>query len=318
MLWTRAWHKLALRRKRAGFHSRFGGFWTDRLDAPELLELRLARGALTEDEARALGGWIEDGFWIERGAVPVETIERVRHDLEEAWRTLDPRARVEIDGRVLSLAPELRTQRPKLLDQYVHSRAALEAAFAAPIRRFLSLVFERDLLLFQGLSFEQGSEQAVHQDAAYVVASPPLEFAAAWIALEDVQEGSGELVYYPGSHRLEEFLFRGGYRNWNREHHGLEAQERYHEQLLAQAHARGLRPELFRPRQGDVLFWSADLAHGGAPIRDRVRTRRSLVCHYCPGDARPYYFTYRRDRRTRRTHLPGCSYASSHHDLRPA
>ena len=313
MIWSRAWNKLAQRRKRAGFHSRFGGLWTDRLDAPRRLERRLDSGELSDSDARLLRSWIENGFWIAPRAVPVSTVEAVRQDIEQAWRTLDPRLLVEIDGRIHPLQSELRAERTKLVDPYVHSRAAREAALAEPIRRFLRLVFEGEPLLFQSLSFERGSEQPVHQDAAYVVVTPPLAFAAAWIALEDIQPGSGELVYYPGSHRLPEFLF-GGYRNWNRERDGLELQQRYHGELLARAAARGLQRELFRPCQGDVLFWNADLAHGGAPITDPRLTRRSLVCHYCPADARPYYFSYKRARRQQASH-EGCAYASSHHVL---
>ncbi len=34
-----------------------------------------------------------------------------------------------------------------------------------------------------------------------------MELVATWIALEDVQEGTGELEYYPGSHRIKDFVF---------------------------------------------------------------------------------------------------------------
>src|SRR5688572_12429051 len=140
-----------------------------------------------------------------------------------------------------------------------------------------------------------------------------MAMVAAWIALEDVQEGSGELVYYPGSHRLPEQLFHHlfhGARNWNRERDGSDARQRYEQDLVQACDAAGLERRLFRPRKGDVLFWNADLAHGGSLIRDRSLTRRSLVCHYCPASAEPYYFAYRSDRRTR-VPFADASYASS-------
>ena len=43
-------------------------------------------------------------------------------------------------------------------------------------------------------------------------------------------------------------------------------------------------------RKGDVLIWSADLAHGGSPVTDRSLTRKSLVGHYCPKRVEPFYF----------------------------
>jgi len=36
-----------------------------------------------------------------------------------------------------------------------------------------------------------------------------MEFAASWIALEDIQPGSGELEYYKGSHKLDDYVFEG-------------------------------------------------------------------------------------------------------------
>jgi hypothetical protein len=40
-----------------------------------------------------------------------------------------------------------------------------------------------------------------------------LQFAASWIALEDVQPGAGELFYYVGSHRLPDHLYAGSHKN---------------------------------------------------------------------------------------------------------
>jgi len=311
----RAWSRLRQRRIVPGFQSRFGGLWTDRLDALEVLEEKRARGTIAPAEAEALRSWIADGYWIRPGAIAPELVDRLNGEVEELWRRRDERVQVEIDGRYLALGPQLRQEHCKLVDLYAHDRTALEIALAEPIRAFLRTVFEGQALLFQSLSFERGSEQPIHQDTAYVVVTPPMAMVASWIALEDVQPGSGELAYHPGSQRLPEYLFRG-YRNWNREHDGLEAQRDYHAWLLAELARRGMAERLFRPRKGDVLFWNADLAHGGSPIRERALTRKSLVCHYCPADARPYYFTYRQERRTRLEHA-GELYASKQHDLRP-
>lgn len=70
-------------------------------------------------------------------------------------------------------------------------------------------MFERPAVGFQSLYFRWGSQQAVHQDTAFVKVSSPMEFAASWIALEDIKSGSGELEYYIGSHRLDDYCFTG-------------------------------------------------------------------------------------------------------------
>jgi ectoine hydroxylase-related dioxygenase (phytanoyl-CoA dioxygenase family) len=148
-------------------------------------------------------------------------------------------------------------------------------------------LFERPILAFQTLTFIYGSQQPLHQDSAYVRVSSPLELVASWIALEDIEEGSGELVYYPGSHRLPEHLFHGQYK-WAPA--GSSELEGYAKRLEQRACRAGLTPLSFRPRKGDVLIWSADLIHGGAPRSRPDATRRSIVTHYCPTDQRPAYF----------------------------
>ena len=50
-----------------------------------------------------------------------------------------------------------------------------------------------------------GSEQALHQDMAVFHIWPCNFLIGAWIACEDVAEGSGPLVLYPGSHRAPFF-----------------------------------------------------------------------------------------------------------------
>jgi ectoine hydroxylase-related dioxygenase (phytanoyl-CoA dioxygenase family) len=311
----RSWARVRQRRARPGFHSRFGGLWTDKKDAAQLLEQRRGRGEIGDEDAARLAGWMQQGFWIEKGAVPEATIARLESALAALAADATRPPLVEIGGRYERLSSALAREHVKLVDAYALSAAVLEAAFAEPIRRFLRLVLEDDALLFQSLSFERGSEQPAHQDTAYVVVSPPLAFVAAWIALEDVRAGSGELVYYPGSHRLPDHRFGNGGKNWNRERDGVAAQDHYHAELLARCAARGLAPSTFLPQRGDVLFWSADLAHGGTPIVDRRLSRRSLVCHYCPANAVPYYFHHQPRNRTVLDFAPGCRYASSHYEL---
>jgi ectoine hydroxylase-related dioxygenase (phytanoyl-CoA dioxygenase family) len=116
----------------------------------------------------------------------------------------------------------------------------------------------------------------------------PLEFVASWIALEDVQPGSGELIYYPGSHRLPDRIFAGGTKALRQ---GDPAADNYSGELTDRCVRAGLVETAFLPKRGDVLFWAADLAHGGA-VRSSDRTRKSLVTHYCPIQRRPPYATW--------------------------
>jgi ectoine hydroxylase-related dioxygenase (phytanoyl-CoA dioxygenase family) len=118
---------------------------------------------------------------------------------------------------------------------------------------------------------------------------------AAWIALEDVQAGSGELQYVPGSHRLPDYVFASGRLDQN----GGQAGELdgYNRWLAQQIAAHGLTRATFLPKKGDVLMWHAGLAHGGSPITTPGATRQSLVGHFCPKSARPRSWRPRARRR---------------------
>ena len=130
----------------------------------------------------------------------------------------------------------------------------------------------------------------MHQDTAFVRVSRPMEMAASWLAMEDIEEGSGELTYYVGSHRVREHLFNGKDK-WM-PHNDYEAYLAFIKYLDEECRARGFKKETFRPKKGDVLIWSADLVHGGSAIARPELTRRSFVAHWCPVSAEHYYFAY--------------------------
>jgi ectoine hydroxylase-related dioxygenase (phytanoyl-CoA dioxygenase family) len=301
------------------YHSRFGGLWIDRHDAGAVLDRKRASNELTDVDAARLRTFMERGYVVIKQAVPHAVIDRYLEDLDRIWRTSDARFRVAVrHADTISPAPELRYHPSyRLVDVYAYSRAAREAMFAEPVVRFLGQIFERDVLAFQSLTFDRGSEQGIHQDPIFVVVSSPLELAASWIALEDIQEGSGELTYYEGSHRLPEFYFAGEHKHWNPQRDGDEAYAQYNTALAENTRRLALPLRKLSARKGDVLIWHADLAHGGSPIThpDPGITRRSLVTHYCPADVAPHFFTIAPERQTAIEWRKHCLYCSWHYPL---
>jgi phytanoyl-CoA hydroxylase len=178
----------------------------------------------------------------------------------------------------------------RIIDLYAVSQAAREAVFTPRASRLLNLVFGEPALAIQSLYFEYGSQQAVHQDTAYVVSRKPLALAAIWIALEDVQPGTGELCYYPGGHRLPHHLFGGTRKHWIQSQDGTEEHQRYLKGLRERAEVSGMSLETFLPKKGDVLLWHADLPHGGTRISN-FHTRRSYVLHFAPKSVKANYMT---------------------------
>jgi ectoine hydroxylase-related dioxygenase (phytanoyl-CoA dioxygenase family) len=280
------------------FRSRFGGLWTDLSNAHEILEGKRELGLVADDEAELLRHWIDRGFVILEGAVPGELIDEVLRDLELTLSGELPRRKAEWwteHGKQLGVATAgvMDEDGAKLLDLHFTSDQTQQMIFHARIARFLALVFERPPLAFQSLTFTRGTRQPVHQDTAFVRVTSALEFAACWIALEDIVEGSGELEYYPGSHALPEELFEGKLK-WVPE--GATVVPNYSERLHERARRAGLELERFVPKKGDALLWTADLIHGGRADVKPGLTRRSLVTHYCPVDQAPMYFRKGTDR----------------------
>src|SRR5262249_22515929 len=148
----RAWASRRQRREHPGYRSRFGGLWTDRLDARWMLEERRATGEISGEDAGRLGFWLEHGFWIEKDAVQLGVTEGARAELAALAHDRDDPPRVELAGRTTRLRPGLEREHVKLVDAYARSRAALEAAFSPAIRRFLALLFDDGARLFQSLS----------------------------------------------------------------------------------------------------------------------------------------------------------------------
>ena len=300
------------------YFSKYGGNWIDAADFQDQLAMRSGAGTLTERECEQLRFFEQYGFVILPGAVDRSVVAEICRFSKAVLDSGDPRVLVEALNPGVTfprasrqqLEPRLRERVVKMLDLYYFSDAFHEALFAPAIARFLKTLFEEPAYLFQSLSFTRGSEQPIHQDSAYVVTDQPMRMVASWIALEDIEEGSGELHYYPGSHRLPEFDFGGGKKHYDVTTDGTDIHHSFLRYLHEESRRRGFTLEKFRPKAGDCLIWHADLAHGGSPIERQGSTRNSLVAHYCPYSARPNYFTFKDGVRIE-TREAGESYYSS-------
>ena len=276
-------------------HSRFGGNWIDTDRFEEELAARVASGAISAELADQIQTFERDGYIILRGIVPEEILSAIDDEVASAW---EPGSgflgRNPKQG--LGWAHEFPADgNRRIVDPIVNAPSAQLAAFVPEIRDFMAAIFGEDPLAFQSLFFERGSQQRIHQDTAYVVVSQPVTIAAAWIALEDVQEGNGELVYYPGSHRFDDFLFgtpEEPSKSWNQGRDGQEMHKAFLQGLDDQAAARGIEKARFLPKRGDVLLWHADLAHGGSKQTNDDASRRSIVVHYMPKSVQPNYVNF--------------------------
>jgi ectoine hydroxylase-related dioxygenase (phytanoyl-CoA dioxygenase family) len=147
----------------------------------------------------------------------------------------------------------------------------------AAVLDLLSRLYGRRAWPFQTLTFPVGSQQPYHSDAVHFSSAPERFLCGVWVALEDVDEGNGPLVYYPGSHRWPIL----GLDQLGRDRvEGRPSQLAFHAAWQALVAQHGLEPKRFHARRGQALIWAANLLHGGELHRDRARSRWSQVTHY--------------------------------------
>ena len=281
----------------AAMPSPFGGLWPDASNASDVIRGKQEIGAITAAQADRLRFWMQNGYVILENAIPASIVEKAAADLDRAYAGGIPDLKFECHAIApdhIAWRPEINPHPAKALDIHHFSPAVRNLMFADAIAEFLGLIFESKAFASQTLGFLRGSAQEGHQDSAYVVYSIPRQFAATWVALEDVTLGAGELFYYPGSHRFEDFLYQERYKSVSEAQRmsGIttmrEAVERHVHSLEERAEQRGIQKAPFAAKKGDVLVWHSDLVHGGNPV-SRVVTRKSIVTHYCPKHLTPLF-----------------------------
>lgn len=248
----------------------------------KLLSQWFARRSLPEAVSGEMReSWERDGFLALQGFYSHEEVDAVEQAAREAWETSAPRIVVDdlITGERLPLARVSKEARErhrfKLSDLYLEQECVRGLALNERITPIIKSLLGRPPVLCNSLSFEQGSAQPDHVDSLYMTPRTPHHLVAIWVALEDCHADAGPLRYYPGSHRIQQYVFSNG------SHHFVpDEMPLWDRHVRDQVAAMALEPREFLARKGDVFIWSAYLLHGGSAIRDRARTRKSIVFHY--------------------------------------
>jgi hypothetical protein len=110
--------------------------------------------------------------------------------------------------------------------------------------------------------------QDLHQDNFYLRVKPGTCMAA-WLAIDDADEGNGGMMCVPETSRL-----------------AIACPEQADPKLFfTTEHVEpppGLEPRMMRLKAGDVLFFNGSVIHGSTPNTSADRFRRSLIFHYVP------------------------------------
>jgi ectoine hydroxylase-related dioxygenase (phytanoyl-CoA dioxygenase family) len=261
------------------YRSRYGGLWVDRRDAHEILRTRRASGEVTDADAEVLAHYIDHGYVVFPKATDEAVIDDYLALFEAAWDATPSVTYLHWRHELHPMERKYYDEVTKVCELHGYFERAAELIYPPQVLRFLTQIFERPPVAFQTMTMRKGSEETLHIDTGPLTLTEPMSMAASWVALEDVQPGSGEFQFIPGSHRLPELLHYGT----DKGHHGdFQEYDGVLRTTLRMCEERGLKTEKFMAKKGDVLIWHADLMHGGARIQDPRQTRKSLVAHFMP------------------------------------
>ena len=228
--------------------------WTE---APNF-SLRLAQSNLDQTTREKVRFFADNGYLVLDLSIP---------DFDELARTVVHEC-------------SLRREYPvRLMDAWETIEGVRKLATLPQILDLLEVLYRRQPIPMQTLNFGKGTGQKPHSDAFHFNSVPPGFVCGVWIALEDIDDDNGPVVYYPGSHKLPYFdhLHFGGAASFQT---GFDLYAHYEERLESIVTELGLEQKTLTIPRGHALVWAANLIHGGAPIRDPARSRHSQVTHY--------------------------------------
>jgi len=177
------------------------------------------------------------------------------------------------------------TQNLRVQDAWREDDDIKAIAINQTVLDILSFCYGRGACAMQTLNFPVGTQQHYHSDCVHFSSMPERFMAGVWLAMEDVDEDNGPLVYYPGSHKFPVLSNVDIGFDWTGNFQG---QQPFHAAWDALIDVHDLQPEIFTPRKGQALIWCANLLHGGMPVLDKSRTRWSQVTHYYFDDCAYY------------------------------
>ncbi len=259
--------------------------WFDGPDADKHIHSLLASGSINEAEARAMTDFVVNGYIV--------LSEKLADNLLDT-------ACLEIDKAIAGKYQGYEYGSSQRLEQLHHQCDAIREIWLHPmIHRMLGLLFGEKSQPCQSLVYVFGSQQDSHQDSIHLTPFPAGYMCGVWVALEDVKKGSGELLVYPGSHRLPRVRMKdvdckkvaGDWQEFGQKvvTHWADLLKEYK-----------FEPVPYLASRGSVLIWHENLMHAGSIRSDTSISRRSIVTHNFAQGSIIYYDS---------TGMAGISYA---------
>ena len=224
---------------------------------------------------------------FEQFSMPLQ--EKIKQFLDDGYLVLDSffddsevlSMRKELDDRGKNLDAHTNYTGKKIPDIHLESKVIREKFTGNPeILQLLSFLLGKRAIPFQSIGFYEGSEQKAHSDYIHMSTFPDGYLIAAWVALEDCGPDNGQLFYYPKSHQLpiiRKYHYDSGINSWRT---GQTDYVDYEDALEEKLEQSDLQKVFWPAKAGDLLIWNAHFVHGGSPIEEKGKSRKSIVSHY--------------------------------------
>ena len=243
--------------------------WFERPDALNVLHSKKSTGVVSEKEFNLIKNFIEQGFLIIEDAISESDIAECNNAIDQAVASGYQGFKLGSSKRM-----ELLHHEHKCFSNLMHSESFLS---------ILGKIFDDKAIPCQSLVFVNGSQQPAHQDTIHLTPFPHGYMAGVWIALQDIQQDSGELVIYPGSHK-ENRIRKKGERIKNGNYTPMENYTKFYDDIASK-----YEKVTYKPSKGTVLIWHENLLHGGSLRKDKTIERRSCVVHCFSANTVAYY-----------------------------
>ncbi len=229
--------------------------------------------------------WEENGYLVLPGFFNDERLSDVLSVIDEIWEDKSPENPHVIDilsgaetGKrcyIRDVDNSTRSEVYKLNDIFLTSEKVRQLILDKALCNIIHALYDGAPLVCNSLSFERGSQQASHFDTWYMPPPEKDKMVVSSILLEDMRKDAGPLEYYPGSHKIAPYVFSHGKISAIDEE--MDECFKYVETQIAEHR---LEKKQFIGKKGDVFLWHSQLLHGGAPIKDKSLTRKTIVTHY--------------------------------------
>jgi ectoine hydroxylase len=238
--------------------------WLDEPGAKEKLLSNEAYLRLPGTTQQQLLQWIDEGFIILDNFLTPRETDAINNEVAQLLQ--ENKLKPMDNGKIM-----FAFKQSELLNKLIRDER---------IMGLFAFIFQQPVIPFQTINFFKGSQQRAHSDSIHMTTYPLGYLFAAWFALEDIDDKNGSLFYYPGSHKLPYVLSPDFDHKTGLLRLDPNTNRHYEDKMAEVIAVNKLVKKDFYAKKGDVFLWHANLIHGGNPITDPSRTRKSMVAHY--------------------------------------